>query len=247
MGRSRPPLLSVVVPVFRQGSMARLTLPELSRSLRSSTTEFEIVCVDDGSGDATPALLREIAEKDPAIRVVEESTHRGQHGAILEGLAASRGRFVATTDADLEASPEWIPEALRLAQRGVQLVNGTRKGWNRSSFGSLAIQLPLRLVGSDLRKLSDLSSPYKLISRGLAEALLPLRGEEHFLALFAAQWGRPFQEIPLMQNRKYAGKTSYSIARRVRLYATFLHDLRRAKRWGRRPSGIMDYHRKRDD
>lgn len=236
MGRSRPPLLSVVVPVFRQGSMARLTLPELSRSLRSSTTEFEIVCVDDGSGDATPALLREIAGKDPAIRVQAEPVHRGQHGAILEGLAASRGRFVATTDADLEASPEWIPKALRLAQRGIHLVNGTRKGWNRSSFGSLAIQLPLRLVGSDLCKLSDLSSPYKMISRALAEALLTLRGGEHFLALFAAQWGRPFCEIPLVQNRKYAGKTSYSIARRVRLYATFLRDLRHIPQWRSLPA-----------
>ncbi|MBI2058572.1 MAG: glycosyltransferase [Nitrospirae bacterium] len=235
MGRSRPLLLSVVVPVFRQADTASLTLPVLSRVLRSSLKDFEIVCVDDGSGDDTPTMLHMAAGEDPSIRIKAERKHRGQHGAILEGLAASHGKFVATTDADLEASPEWIPEALRLAQRGIHLVNGARKGWDRSSLGSLAIRIPLRLMGSELCRLTDLSSPYKLVSRELADALLTLRGEDHFLALFAAHWGRPSCEIPLKQNREYAARTSYGLFRRARLYATFLRDLRHVVRWGGQP------------
>ena len=93
---------SVVMPVFQ----AEETLGEALESIRAQTDQDrELIAIDDGSTDDSPAILRDAARRDSRIRVLEHE-HRGLVPALKAGLAAARGRFIARMDADDVALPE---------------------------------------------------------------------------------------------------------------------------------------------
>ena len=93
---------------------------------------YEILCVDDGSTDATPVLLQRLRREWPQVRVVRLRANAGHQAAISAGLARARGQWVVTLDADLQDPPEVIGEMLAVARgQGVDVVYGVRS--DRSS------------------------------------------------------------------------------------------------------------------
>ncbi|HEX7525198.1 MAG TPA: glycosyltransferase, partial [Gaiellaceae bacterium] len=106
--------MSVVVPVYRNAATlrelhARLgeVLPELDRR--------ELIFVNDGCDDGSGAVLRDLAEADRTVVVVELEANRGQHSAVLAGLERSRGEWTIVLDADLQDPPEAIPALIAAA------------------------------------------------------------------------------------------------------------------------------------
>jgi glycosyltransferase involved in cell wall biosynthesis len=109
-GKSRQPLVSVIVPAFN----AQATLEETIQSALASTCgHIEVVIVDDGSTDRTGAIAADLAS-DPRVRVVTQQ-NRGLPGALNTGLAEARGEFVARLDADDLWHPEKLEKQLELA------------------------------------------------------------------------------------------------------------------------------------
>jgi glycosyltransferase involved in cell wall biosynthesis len=100
----KPITLSVFFPVFNEEQNLPTTVRETLRTLRESpyVGEFEIILVDDGSRDASPAIARELAEKDSAVRVVHHAHNMGYGQALKSGIAAARMEYVFFTDADLQ-------------------------------------------------------------------------------------------------------------------------------------------------
>jgi glycosyltransferase involved in cell wall biosynthesis len=96
------PLVSVVMPVHNGG---RLLQQAIDSILTQTVCDLELIVVDDGSSDATPELLRNRAESDHRIRVVQHSTNLGFAAALNNGFAQARGRFIARMDADDVALP----------------------------------------------------------------------------------------------------------------------------------------------
>ncbi|MFP4281628.1 MAG: glycosyltransferase family 2 protein [Opitutales bacterium] len=106
-----PPLLSILLPVYN----AAATLPRCLASLRAQTLEdWELIAVDDGSSDASPALLKEAARRDPRILFIAQA-HAGVVAAANRARSYSSGHYIARMDADDEAAPE------RLAQQVARL------------------------------------------------------------------------------------------------------------------------------
>src|SRR5438270_11166234 len=103
---SLAPELSVVVPLYNEQE----NLPELhrrlTRSLGEAGLDYELVFVNDGSRDATPALLDELAAQGPRLRVLHLSRNFGHQAAISAGLDAARGQGVVLMDGDLQDPPE---------------------------------------------------------------------------------------------------------------------------------------------
>ncbi|MFG2143919.1 dolichyl-phosphate beta-glucosyltransferase [Streptomyces sp. NPDC048696] len=93
--------LSVVVPAYNEERRLRPTLEAIRDHLHSSQLAWELIVVDDGSGDATADIAREAAARDPRIRLVAAEHNRGKGHALRLGVAASRGARVLLTDADL--------------------------------------------------------------------------------------------------------------------------------------------------
>ena len=116
--------LSVVVPLFNEeGSLPHL-IEQLLQALRPLPLRFELVLVDDGSRDGTPALLRDAAERVPELVAVLLRRNYGQTAAMAAGFDASRGAVIVTLDGDLQNDPADIPLLLQqLEDGGLDLVS----------------------------------------------------------------------------------------------------------------------------
>ncbi|MGD0839034.1 MAG: glycosyltransferase, partial [Polyangia bacterium] len=102
------PTLSVVIPVFNEEE----TIPELDRRLRvflaGLGVSWEVIFVDDGSRDASAALLAELAEREPLYKVISFSRNFGHQIAITAGMDRAEGEAVVVMDADLQDPPEVV-------------------------------------------------------------------------------------------------------------------------------------------
>ena len=111
------PLISVVVPVHDEAPNLRPLIERISIALAG--IEHEIVYVDDGSADDTPRILAEVAAKLPTLVRVRHKQSCGQSAAVITGIRAARGAYIATLDGDGQNDPSDIPamlEAMRAAE-----------------------------------------------------------------------------------------------------------------------------------
>ncbi len=123
---SASPELSVVVPVKDEAENVRPLIDEIVAALRGKEA-FEIVYVDDGSKDATPAILAAAKADVPELRVVRHEKNAGQSAGVRTGVKAARGALVATLDGDGQNNPADIPNLLAAYRAGgVKLVGGQR-------------------------------------------------------------------------------------------------------------------------
>ena len=106
------PELSVVVPVKDEAENLAPLIDEICTSLKGTNVGFEIVYVDDGSTDATPALLADLMAARPELRAIRHRECRGQSAAIATGVEAARADLIATLDGDGQNDPADIPELL---------------------------------------------------------------------------------------------------------------------------------------
>ncbi|HWT10597.1 MAG TPA: glycosyltransferase family 2 protein [Roseomonas sp.] len=109
-----PPVLSVVIPVRNEAPNIGPLVAEIEAAL--SATPHEIVYVDDGSTDDTPAALRAAREAGAPVRAIRHRASCGQSAAIVTGVKAARGRWIATLDGDGQNDPADIPRLLARAE-----------------------------------------------------------------------------------------------------------------------------------
>ncbi|WP_270183763.1 glycosyltransferase family 2 protein [Acidocella sp. MX-AZ03] len=121
------PLISLVVPCYNESEaiapFAATIIPLLEAI---PETQWEIICVDDGSKDDTLAQLIALAQRDPRVRVIELSRNFGKEAAMTAGLDAARGDAVIPFDADMQDPPELIPEMLAAWRAGAEVVLARR-------------------------------------------------------------------------------------------------------------------------
>jgi glycosyltransferase involved in cell wall biosynthesis len=122
--RDITPLVSVIIPAYNEAG----TLEEVLRRVLEQPLRVELLVVDDGSGDETPALLERL-ERDGVrgLRVLSHEVNRGKSAAVRTGIQASTGSIVAIQDADLEYDPQDLPRLLAPIVEGhADVVYGTR-------------------------------------------------------------------------------------------------------------------------
>ena len=116
------PALSIVIPLYREEAV----LPELARrtlaALEALGRSYELILVDDGSDDATPELLMDLARRDPRVRVIRLSRNFGLQPAVAAGLAHARGEIIGLMDGDLQDPPELLGQMLEALEQGHDVV-----------------------------------------------------------------------------------------------------------------------------
>ena len=108
-------LYSVVVPVYNSEHTLQELYTRLEKVFRETIKEeFELILVDDGSRDRSFAVMQELREKDPRVKIIQMARNFGQHPALLCGFAHAKGEFIVTMDDDLQHQPEELPKMINV-------------------------------------------------------------------------------------------------------------------------------------
>ena len=126
MTSKRSQLVSVIVPAYDEGPVILHTLAELTKVLEERVPAYEIVVVDDGSMDNTAAIVSELSERDPHVRIESYAPNGGKGFALRQGFKATSGQTIVFYDADLDIPPECIPVLLELLGGGYDGVVGSK-------------------------------------------------------------------------------------------------------------------------
>src|SRR4051812_26354658 len=108
------PEISIVIPVFNEEENLPVLAAEVQGVMRGLGRPYEVIFVDDGSTDGSPAVLRQLAGEDPAVRIVHQRRNSGQSAALDAGFRFAKGGIVVTLDADLQNDPADVPKLLAL-------------------------------------------------------------------------------------------------------------------------------------
>jgi glycosyltransferase involved in cell wall biosynthesis len=177
------PTLSCVVPCLNEEAGVSLFYEEAVKTLAGIGVPFEFIFVDDGSTDGTLGALRLLADRDERVRYVSFSRNFGKEAALLAGLQAARGEYIATLDADLQDPPSLIPQMLDAVAAGGFDSAGCRRV-NRKGEPPLR-SLFARCFYRVMRKISDVdivdgARDFRLMNRNYADAILSLPERNRF-------------------------------------------------------------------
>jgi glycosyltransferase involved in cell wall biosynthesis len=207
--RPESPLVSVVAPVLNEADSLRIFCARVSDALAGE--RFEVVVIDDGSTDETPAILEELAEADERVRVVHLSRSFGFQAASTAGLDHAAGDVVVTIDADLQDPPELIGELLARWREGSDVVYAVRRERRGESWIKLA---SARWFSRIFVRLAQLDIPpnagdFRLLDRRAVEALKRMPERSRFLRGMTVWVGYTQSSVPYDREPRHAGETRY--------------------------------------
>lgn len=209
-------LLSVVAPMFNEESTAERFYERVCAALEG--LPFELVVVDDGSTDGTPAILDRLAAGDPRVRVVYLSRNFGHQTAITAGLDHARGDAVVMIDADLQDPPETILELLERWRAGadvVYAVRSSRSGETRFKVTTARWFYRLMSTLSDVELAHD-AGDFRLMDRRALDALLAMRERNRYLRGMTVWVGFTQAAVSYQRDARYAGATKYTLRKMLR-------------------------------
>ena len=209
-------LLSVVAPMLDEEGTVRAFCERVRSALDG--LPWELVVVDDGSTDGTPAILAELARRDERVRVVTLSRNFGHQTAITAGLDHAAGDVVVMIDADLQDPPELILKMIDHWRAGSDVVYATRTDrQGESRFKLQTANWFYRIMG----RLSDVplaanSGDFRLLDRRALDALLGMRERNRYLRGMTSWVGFTQTALPYSRDKRHAGKTKYPFHKMVR-------------------------------
>ena len=216
-------LVSAVIPVFNEAENLDAFERELSGALAGLRRPCEVIWVDDGSADGSFARLKAFAAK-PGQRALRLAKNYGQTAALAAGIAAARGEWIVTLDADGQNDPADIGRLLAAAAAGPDVVSGWRRD-RRDPF--LTRVLPSRAANAVISavtgvKLHDFGCTLKVYRAPLLKAA-DLYGEMHrFLPAILAYSGATVAELEVNHRPRRAGRSKYGLLRTFKVVLDLL-------------------------
>ena len=216
--------LSIVVPVFNEEENIEPLVGEIRGALAPLKKSYEVIAVDDGSGDRTFAVLSRLRRCDPTINVIRLKRNFGQTAALAAGLAYASGEIVVLMDGDGQNDPADIPALLGKIEEGNDMVAGWRFH-RQDPFLSrrLPSMIANRLISWTTKvKLHDYGCTLKAMRREIAKSLR-LYGEMHrFIPAIAYERGARIAEIRVNHRPRLRGASKYGITRTLRVILDLL-------------------------
>ena len=213
--------ISVVVPLYNeQESLSELT-SWIDRVAIENNLSYEIIMVDDGSTDDSWDMVEQLKEQFPAIKGIRFARNYGKSAALYCGFEAAEGEVVFTMDADLQDSPDEIPEMRRMIlEEGYDLVSG----WKKKRYDPAGKRLPSKFFNMTARivsgiKLHDFNCGLKAYRRRVIKSI-EVYGEMHrYIPILATHAGfkRIGEKVVQHQERKY-GVSKFGMERMVKGY-----------------------------
>jgi len=210
--------VSVVVPVRNEAGNIAPLVAEIAAVLEGRWP-FEIVYVNDGSTDATGAVLADLKKQHPWLRQIRHARSCGQSCAVRTGAAAARAPIVVTIDGDGQNDPLFIPPLIRALEEGaprIGLVAGQRVGRKASGFKKFQSRVANAVRGAVLRDgTRDTGCGLKAIPRDLLLSLPYFDGLHRFLPALVRREGFEIGYVDVVDRPRGSGVSNYGFFDRL--------------------------------
>ncbi|MFI3294486.1 MAG: glycosyltransferase family 2 protein [Rikenellaceae bacterium] len=233
--------ISVVVPFYNEQESLPELLSWIDRVMVANHFSYEVVMVDDGSTDHSWEIAKSLKEQYPVIRAVSFRRNYGKSPALFVGFEMAQGDVVITMDADLQDSPEEIPELFRMIkEEGYDLVSG----WKKRRHDPLGKTIPSKLFNATARvvsgiKLHDFNCGLKAYRQKVVKSI-EVYGEMHrYIPILAKQAGfRKITEKVVDHHARKYGVSKFGWERMIKGYIDLLSVMFTSK-FGRKPMYIF--------
>jgi dolichol-phosphate mannosyltransferase len=213
----QPPLpeISLVIPVYNEEENLPVLHGEILRAMEGAGRPWEVLYVDDGSTDTSPAILRGLAREDRRVRVIHQRRNNGQSAALDAGFRHARGGIVVTLDADLQNDPADIPRLLeRIGEYDV--VSGVRArrqdSWVRRASSQIANRIRNRVTHESV---TDVGCTLRAARIEYLRRIPVFNGMHRFLPTLLRMAGASVTEVPVNHRPRLHGVPKYNIRNRI--------------------------------
>ncbi|MCK4677993.1 MAG: glycosyltransferase [Bacteroidales bacterium] len=233
--------ISIVVPLYNEEESLRELTEWIGKIMSQHSLSYEVIFIDDGSKDASWEVIGELAREHDFVKGIKFRRNYGKSGALNRGFMAAAGDVVVTMDADLQDSPEEIPELYRMINDdGFDLVSG----WKKKRHDPLGKTLPSRFFNGTTRcmsgiKLHDFNCGLKAYRKEVVKSI-EVYGEMHRYIPVIAKWAgfnNIGEKVVQHQERKY-GVTKFGMERFVKGFLDLL-SITFISKFGRRPMHLF--------
>ena len=213
--------ISVVVPLYNEEESLGELVAWVNRVTMANNLSYEVIMIDDGSSDGSWAEVERLKKEFPAIKGIRFARNYGKSAALYCGFKEAEGEVIITMDADLQDSPDEIPELYRMImEEGYDLVSG----WKKKRYDPAGKRLPSKFFNFTARvvsgiKLHDFNCGLKAYRRRVVKSI-EVYGEMHrYIPILAKHAGfkRIGEKIVHHQERKY-GVSKFGMERMVKGY-----------------------------
>jgi glycosyltransferase involved in cell wall biosynthesis len=211
--------VSVIIPIYNEEE----NLPALMHEVRSALNElgktWEVILIDDGSGDESASLIEQACREDSRLKFIQFRKNFGQTAATAAGFDYATGKVVVPMDGDMQNDPRDIRLLLEKLDEGYDVVSGWRKNrqdafLHRRIPSIIANRLIARVTGV---KLHDLGCSLKAYKKNILDEV-KLYGEMHrFIPVIASWYGAKICEVPVRHHPRKFGKTKYGLIRTIKV------------------------------
>lgn len=229
--------ISIVIPLLNEEE----SLPELSawidKVMQKQGFDYEIIFVDDGSTDTSWQVITDLRRQNPAIKAIRFQRNYGKSAALYEGFAVAQGDVVCTMDADLQDSPDELPEMYRMiTQDGYDIVSG----WKKKRYDPISKTIPSKFFNGVTRimsgiKLNDFNCGLKAYRNDVVKNI-EVYGEMHRYIPVLAKWAgytKIGEKVVEHRARKY-GVTKFGLSRFINGFLDLM-TISFVGRFGKRP------------
>ena len=236
--------LSIVISLYNEEESLRELVKWIEGVMQKEGYTYEIIMVDDGSRDASWKIVKELSEKNAYIRGISFRRNYGKSAALYHGFKAAEGRVVVTMDADLQDSPEEIPEMYRMVvEEGYDIVSG----WKKQRFDNkLTKNIPSKLYNATARwvtgiKLHDMNCGLKAYRNEVVKNI-EVYGEMHrYIPYLAKNAGfDKITEKPVQHQKRKYGVSKFGLERFVNGFLDLI-SLWFLSRFGKKPMHFFGF------
>ena len=230
--------ISIIVPSYNEAESLPHLAEWIDRVMKENGFSYEVIVVDDGSTDGTWQVTEQLHTANPAWRGIKFRRNYGKSAALNTGFAAADGEVVITMDADLQDSPDEVPELRRMIKEdGYDLVSG----WKKKRYDSkLAKNIPSKFFNWTTRRLSgihlhDFNCGLKAYRHDVVKSI-EVYGEMHRYIPVIAKWagfGKIGEKVVQHRKREY-GVTKFGMNRFVNGYLDLMSIMFMSK-FGKQP------------
>lgn len=209
--------LSVIIPAYNEEENIEHTAGVIGGILKEAGIPYELLFVDDGSGDRTWELIERLSDEDGSIRGLKFSRNFGKEGALFAGLNACVGDGAVFLDCDLQHPPELIPQMVSLWEQGFEVVEAVKADRGKESpLYRLFAKGFYRMMKNSSDVNLDRASDYKLLDRKAIEALKEMPERLTFFRALSSWIGFRTAQVEFTVAPRAAGKTKWSFKKLFR-------------------------------